>query len=132
MFYPFSISVNKYSGSCNNVNDLYARLCVPVVVKSMNLKAFNLIPWSNQTKQIKWHESCKCESKLNSSACNYKERWNKDKCRCECKKLFDKQECNKGFIWNPSNCNCECNKPCNINEYLDYKNCKCRRKQPIH
>ena len=34
----------------------------------------------------------------------------------------------KGFIWNPSNCECECNKSCDIGEYLDYKNCKCRKK----
>ena len=36
--------------------------------------------------------------------------------------------CDKGFIWNPSNCECECDKSCNIGEYLDYKNCKCRKK----
>ena len=36
--------------------------------------------------------------------------------------------CGKGFIWNPSDCNCECNKPCNMSEHLDYKNCKCRKK----
>ena len=36
--------------------------------------------------------------------------------------------CDKRFIWNPSNCNCECDKSCEIGEYLDYKNCKCRRK----
>ena len=84
--------------------------------------------WSNQTKQIKWHESCKCECKLIISACNNKQRWNKEKCRCECKELVNKQECDKGFIWIPSNCNCECDKLCNISEYLDYKNCKCRKK----
>ena len=36
--------------------------------------------------------------------------------------------CDKGFIWNPSNCECECDKSCDIGEYLDYKNCKCRKK----
>ena len=51
------------------------------------------------------------------------------KCRCECREeLIDKQSCDKGFIWNPSNCNCECNKSYDIGEYLDYKNCKCRRR----
>ena len=34
----------------------------------------------------------------------------------------------KGFIWNPSNCECECDKLCDIGEYLDYKNCKCRKR----
>ena len=33
VFYPFSIKVNKCSGSCNNINDPYSKLCVPDVVK---------------------------------------------------------------------------------------------------
>ena len=61
-------------------------------------------------------------------ACNNKQRWNKNKCRCECKELIDKGVCDKGFIWNPSNCECECDKNCDFSEYLDYKNCKCRKK----
>ena len=36
--------------------------------------------------------------------------------------------CDKGFIWNPSNCECECDKVCDVSEYLDYENCKCRKK----
>ena len=47
---------------------------------------------------------------------------------CECKELIDKGVCDKGFIWNPSNCECECDKNCDIGEYLDYENCKCRKK----
>ena len=57
-----------------------------------------------------------------------KQRWNKNKCRCKCKDLIDKGICDKGFIWNLSNCECECDKSCNISEYLDYRNCKCRKK----
>ena len=87
---------------CNNINDPYAKLCVPDVVKNINLKVFNMISWSNQTKQIRWHESCKCECKL--SICNNKQKWNKDKCNCECNKI---NKCDKEFIWNPCNCNCE-------------------------
>ena len=34
----------------------------------------------------------------------------------------------KDFIWNSSNCKCECDKSCDISEYLDYSNCKCRKK----
>ena len=34
----------------------------------------------------------------------------------------------KGFLWNLSNCECECDKSCDVGEYLDYKNCKCRNK----
>ena len=36
--------------------------------------------------------------------------------------------CDKGFIWNPSNCECEFDKSCDIGQYIDYENCKCRKK----
>ena len=42
--------------------------------------------------------------------------------------MIDKGICDKGFIWNPSNCECECNKLCDVGEYLDYKNCKYRKR----
>ena len=83
---------------------------------------------NNETRHIKWHEICKCICKLNEIIFNNKQRWNKDKCRCECKQLIDKEICDKGFIWNPSNCECECNKSCNIGQYLDYLDCKCKKK----
>ena len=74
------------------------------------------------------HETCKCECNFGANICNNKQRWNKDDCRCECKELIDKGMCDKGFIWNPSNCECECDKACDVSEYLDYENCKCRKK----
>ena len=83
---------------------------------------------TNETRHIKWHKTCKCKCRLDASVCNNKQRRNKHKCRCECKELIDKGICNKGFIWNPSNCYCECDKSCDTGEYLDYKNCKCRKR----
>ena len=32
-FYPHSVKISKCSGSCNNFNDTYAKLCVPDVSK---------------------------------------------------------------------------------------------------
>ena len=34
MFYPLSIKVNTCSGSCNNINNPYAKLCVPDNIKN--------------------------------------------------------------------------------------------------
>ena len=126
VFYPYSIKVNKCSGSCNNINDLYAKLCVPDIIKNRNVKVFNLISRINETRHIIWHEICKCICRLTASICNNKQVRNGDKCRCECKELVDKGICDKGFIWNPSTCECECDKSCGIGEYLDYKSCACR------
>ena len=85
MFYPFSIKVNKCSGSCNNINGPYAKLCVSDVAKNIIVKVFNLISWSNQKKHTEGHETCKCKCILDASVCNNKQRWNEDKCRCECR-----------------------------------------------
>ena len=126
VFYPFSIKTSKCSGSCNNINDPYAKMCVPDVAKNLNVKVFNLMLRTNQTKQIKWHETCKCKCKLDTGICNNKRR-NNDKCRCECKELIDKGICDMGFIWYPSNCESECDKSCDVDEYLDHENCKCRK-----
>ena len=104
VFYLFSSKTSKCSGSCNNINDPYARICVPDVIKDLNIKVFNLMSRTNETRHIKWHETCKCKCRLDASVCNNKQRWNNDKCQCECKELIDKGICNKGYIWNPSNC----------------------------
>ena len=87
-----------------------------------NVKVFNLLSRTNETRHIKWHKTCKCKCN------NNKQRWNDDRCICECKELIDKGTCDKRFIWNPSSCECECDKSCDIGEYLDYKNCWCRKK----
>ena len=79
-------------------------------------------------QDTEWHETCQRKCRLDASILNNKQRWNDDKCRCECKELIDEGICDKGSIWNPRNCECECDKSCDIGEYLDYENCKCRKK----
>ena len=79
-FCPFSIKVNKRSGNCNNINDPYAKVCVPDVVKILNVKVLNLISLNNEIIHIEWHETCKCICRLDGIICNNKQRWNKDKC----------------------------------------------------
>ena len=71
-FYSFSIKVNKCSGSCSNINDPYPKLCVPDTFKNINVKVFNLILRTNETRHIESHENCKCKCRLDSSVCNNK------------------------------------------------------------
>ena len=42
--------------------------------------------------------------------------------------MIDKDVCNEGCIWHSSKCECECDKSCDFGEYLDYENCKCKKK----
>ena len=88
LFYPFSIKTSKCSGSCNNINDPYGKLCVPDVVKNLNVKVFNLMSRTNKMSHIEWHKTCKCKCRLDPSVCNNKQCLNEDKCRCECKELI--------------------------------------------
>ena len=110
------------------INNPCAKLCVPDVVRNLNVKVFNLLSRTDEARHIELHEMCKCKCRFNSSVCNNKQPWNDDKCRCECKKFIDKGVCDKGFIWNPRNCECQCYKSCHFSEYLDYKNCKYKKR----
>ena len=110
LFYPHSILTNKCSGSCNNFNDPHAKLCAPDVVKGINVKVFNLMSITNETRYIGWHETYRCKCRLDAIVCDNKQMCNKDKCRCECKEFFDWGRSNKGFIWNLINSECESEK----------------------
>ena len=79
IFHRFGIKTSKCSGTCNNINDPYAKKCVPNVIKDLNIKVFNLMSRNNETRHIKWHETCKCKCRLDASVCNNKQRWNNDK-----------------------------------------------------
>ena len=82
LFYPYNVQVNKCSGSCNSLDNPIEKLCVPNVIKGLNMK------FLNETRNVLWHESCKCVCKLNSSVCNNKQIWNSNTCRCDCNEDF--------------------------------------------
>ena len=66
VFYPFSIKKSKCSGSCNNINDPYARIYLPNIAKYLNVKVFNLMSRTNETIHIEWHQTCKYECRLDA------------------------------------------------------------------
>ena len=56
IFYPFSIKTSTCSGSCNNISDPYAKICVPDVIKDLNIKVFNLVAITNETRhKMTWN-----------------------------------------------------------------------------
>ena len=74
VFFPFSIRTSKCCDSCNNINDLYAKLCVPDTVRNLKVKVFNLMSRTNEARHIEWHETCKCKCRLDGSVCDNKQR----------------------------------------------------------
>ena len=75
VFYPFSIKTSKCSGSCNNINNPCAKLCVLDVAENLIVKVFNLVSEINKARRIEWHETCKCECRFSLSVCNNKQVW---------------------------------------------------------
>ena len=93
LFYPYNVLVNKCSGSCDN------KICVPKIIKNVNMQVYNFLMRLNEIPNVLWHESCKCVCKLNSSVCNNKQIWNDDTCRCDCNEDFTNIiSCAKGYM----------------------------------
>ena len=63
IFFPFSIKTSKCSGSFNNINNPYAKLCVPDVVKNLNVRMSR----TNETRHIECHETYKFNCRLDDS-----------------------------------------------------------------
>ena len=123
LFYPYNLQVNKCSESCNTINNPMAKLCVPKIIKNVNIKVYNFLMRLNETCNVLWHESC------NSSVCNNKQIWNSDTCGCDCNENFAGIiSCDKGYTWNPSTCECQCDMWCKPGQYLDHKNFICKNK----
>ena len=50
VFFTYCVKTSKCSGSSNNINNPLAKLCVPDVVKILNVKVFNLVSGINETR----------------------------------------------------------------------------------
>ena len=129
LLYPYNVLVNKCTGSCDTLDNPMSKICVPKIIKNVNMKVYDFLMRLNETRNVLWHESCKCVRRLDSSVCNNKQIWNSDTCRSDCNEDFAGIiNCNKGYTWNPSTCECQCDKWCKTGQYLDHKNCVCKNK----
>ena len=97
LFYPYNVLVNKCSRSCNTLDN--PEICVPKIIKNVNMQVYNFLMRLNGTRNVLWHESCKCVCKLNLSVCNNKKIWDDDTCRCDCNEDFvGIINCAKGYM----------------------------------
>ena len=84
-YYPFTLKLDKYVGSCNTLNGLSNKVCVPNETEDLNLSVFNMITGINESKVLTKHISCECKCRFDGINCNSDQWWNNDKCWCECK-----------------------------------------------
>ena len=83
---PFAVKLDRCVRSCNTLNDLSNKVCVPNKTEDLNLSLFNLITGINKSKALTKHISCECKCRFDGRKCNSDQWWNKDKCQSECKK----------------------------------------------
>ena len=51
-YYTFSVKLDSCIGSCNTLNDLSNKICVPNKTKDLNLSMFNMIKGINESKTL--------------------------------------------------------------------------------
>ena len=105
-YYPFVVNLNMCAGSCNTLDDLSGRVCVPNEGEDLNLHVFNITTGMNESRTSTKHISCQCKCKLPCRRCNLNQKWNNNKCRFECENPKEHQ-CKKSSFWNSTTCSCE-------------------------
>ena len=59
-YYQFAVKLDRYVGSCNALNDLFNKVCVPNKAEYLNIRVSNMITGINESKRLTKHISCKC------------------------------------------------------------------------
>ena len=95
------VNLDRCVGSCNTLNDLSNKICVPNKTEDLNQGAFNMITEINESKTLTKHISYECKCKFDGRKCNSNQNRNNDKCRRQCEKHHT---CGKDYIWNPATC----------------------------
>ena len=92
--YSFSVKLDRCTGSCNTLNGLSNKVCVPN--KTVDL---NQINYRNKWIEIinkAYIVECKC--KFDGRNCNSDQWWNNDKCWCECKNTMYVKKIMSGIL----------------------------------
>ena len=56
-YYPFAVKLDRCVGSCNTLNDLSNKVCIPNKTEDLNLSVFNMITGINELRTITKHLS---------------------------------------------------------------------------
>ena len=68
-YYPFAVKLDRCVGSCNTVNDLSNKVCVPNKTEDLNLSVFNMIKGINESKTLTKHILSECKCKFDGTEC---------------------------------------------------------------
>ena len=69
-YYPFAVKLDRCVGSCNTLNNLSNKACVPNKTENLNLSILNMITEINEEKTLTKHIPCQCKCKFDERKCN--------------------------------------------------------------
>ena len=69
-YYSFAVKLDRCVKSCNNLNELSNKVCVPNKTEDLNLSMFNMITGINESRTLTKHISCKCNCRFDGRKCN--------------------------------------------------------------
>ena len=101
--FAIKLELDRCFGSCNTINDLSNKVCVPNKPEDLNLSLFNMIIGISESKALTKYVSYKCICRSDGRNCKSDQRWNIDKYQYECKKSHVSE---KDYVWNSTICNC--------------------------
>ena len=82
-YYALAAKLDRRVGSCNTLNDLSNKICVPNKTEDLNLSILNMIIGKNKSKKFTKQISCECKCRFNGKKCNLEQSQNNNKYRCE-------------------------------------------------
>ena len=85
-YYPYVVKSDRRVGSCNTLNALSNKVCLPNKAEDLNLSVFNMITGINESRTLTRYISWQCKCKFDGRKCISDQWWNTNKCCCECKK----------------------------------------------
>ena len=94
--YPFAVKLDKCVGSCNTLNGLSYKVCVPNKTEDLNLTVFSIMKGINESKKLTKHISCESKCRFDRRKSNLNQLWNNGKCH-----VYEKD-----YTWNPATCSC--------------------------
>ena len=87
-YYPFALKLDRCVGSCNILNNLPNKVCVPNKTEDLNLSMFHMITEINVSKALTKYISCECKCKFDGRKCNSDQWWNNSKSRLSVKSII--------------------------------------------
>ena len=85
-FYPFAVKLDMWLWSCNTLNNLSNKVCIPNKTEDLNLSVFIMITSINELKTLTKFFHANANVDLMEKKCQSNQWWNNDKCWFECKK----------------------------------------------